>query len=177
MTSWAKVSHGIPVCPSYWGAKFFASSGSLSDYGNRDDFVKKLGETIPERSSALFMLFNDEFGDTFGTIYGFTADGFTHRERRDYVERIRARLPRVADVSKVEIIGAQDEKIMIEFSTEKLGGLGIDRAALIAALQAQNAVSPAGALQTGEEKLALRVSGAFETEQDIWPSTSVRTVG
>src|SRR5262249_39970610 len=24
--------------------------------------------------------FNDEFGDTFGIIYGFTADGFTHRE-------------------------------------------------------------------------------------------------
>ena len=27
--------------------------------------------------------FNDEFGDTFGIIYGFTADGFTHRELRD----------------------------------------------------------------------------------------------
>jgi multidrug efflux pump len=26
--------------------------------------------------------FNDEFGDTFGIIYGFTADGFTHRELR-----------------------------------------------------------------------------------------------
>ena len=54
---------------------------------------------------------------------------------------IRARLLRVADVSKIEIIGAQDEQIIIEFSTEKLAGLGIDRAALIAALQAQNAVS------------------------------------
>jgi multidrug efflux pump subunit AcrB len=111
--------------------------------------------------------FNDEFGDTFGIIYGFTADGFTYRELRDYVEGVRRRLLRVADVSKIEIIGAQDEKIIIEFSTEKLAGLGIDRAALIAALQAQNAVSPAGALQTGDEKLALRVSGAFETEQDI----------
>ena len=40
--------------------------------------------------------FNDEFGDTFGIIYGFTADGFTHRELRDYVEDIRARLLRVA---------------------------------------------------------------------------------
>src|ERR1700748_1701374 len=92
--------------------------------------------------------FNDEFGDTFGIIYGFTADGFTHRELRDYVENIRARLLRVADVSKIEILGAQDEKIIIEFSTDKLAGLGIDRAAVIAALQAQNAVSPAGILQT-----------------------------
>jgi multidrug efflux pump len=111
--------------------------------------------------------FNDEFGDTFGIIYGFTADGFTHRELRDYVENIRARLLRVKDVSKIEVLGAQDEKIIIEFSTQKLAGLGIDRAALIAALQAQNAVSPAGALQTGDEKLALRVSGAFDSELDL----------
>jgi multidrug efflux pump len=111
--------------------------------------------------------FNDEFGDTFGIIYGFTADGFTHRELRDYVEAARARLLRIADVSKIEIIGAQDEQIIIEFSTEKLAGLGIDRAALIAALQAQNAVTPAGTLETGDEKLSLRVSGAFESELDI----------
>jgi len=71
--------------------------------------------------------FNDEFGDTFGIIYGFTADGFTHHELRDHVEKIRTRLLRLADVSKVEIMGAQDEKILIEFSTEKLAGLGIDR--------------------------------------------------
>ncbi|MFY9626270.1 MAG: efflux RND transporter permease subunit, partial [Rhodoplanes sp.] len=111
--------------------------------------------------------FNDEFGDTFGIIYGFTTDGFTHRELRDHAERIRKRLLSVADVSKVEILGAQDERVFVEFSTKTLAGLGIDRAALIAALQGQNAVSPAGALQTGDETLALRVTGAFESEQDI----------
>ena len=71
------------------------------------------------------------------------------------------------DVSKIEILGAQDEKIIIEFSTEKLAGLGIDRGDVIAALRAQNAVSPAGILQTGDERLALRVSGAFDSELDI----------
>ncbi len=111
--------------------------------------------------------FNDDFGDTFGLIYGFTADGFNHRELRDYVEDVRSRLLRVPDVSKIEIIGAQDEQIFVEFSTQQLAGLGIDRAAMIAALQAQNAVSPAGSLQTGDEKLLLRVSGAFRSERDI----------
>jgi multidrug efflux pump subunit AcrB len=111
--------------------------------------------------------FNDDFGDTFGLIYGFTADGFTHRELRDHVEEIRSKLLRVPDVSKIELLGAQDEQIYVEFSTEQLAGLGIDRAALVAALRAQNAVSPAGALQTGDEKLSLRVSGAFSSEQDI----------
>ena len=111
--------------------------------------------------------FNDDFGDTFGLIYGFTADGFTHRELRDTVEDIRSRLLQVPDVSKIELIGAQDEQIFVEFSVAELAGLGIDRAALIAALRAQNAVSPAGELQTGDETISLRVSGAFRSEADL----------
>ncbi len=111
--------------------------------------------------------FNDEFGDTFGIIYGFTADGFTMRELRDQVEDIRSRLLLVADVSKIDMLGAQDERIFVEFSMPQLAGLGIDRAALLAALQSQNIVSPAGIIQTGDENLRLRVSGAFESEQDL----------
>jgi multidrug efflux pump subunit AcrB len=111
--------------------------------------------------------FNDDFGDTYGLIYGFSADGFSHRELRDYVEEMRSKLLQVPDVSKIEILGVQDEQIYVEFSTRQLAGLGIDRAALIAALQAQNAVVPAGSLQTGDEKLSLRVTGAFKSENDL----------
>jgi multidrug efflux pump subunit AcrB len=111
--------------------------------------------------------FNDEFGDTFGIIYGFTADGFTQRELRDYVDDIRSKLLGVPDVSKIEMLGAQDERVFVEFSMQQLAGLGIDRSALIAALQAQNVVSPAGVIQTGNEQLLLRVTGAFESEQDL----------
>src|SRR4030095_15398830 len=105
--------------------------------------------------------FNDDFGDTFGIIYGFTSDGFTHRELRDRVEDIRSQLLLVPDVSKIEMLGAQDERIFVEFSIKELATLGIDRSALIAALQAQNTVLPAGTIQTGYESLSLRVSGAF----------------
>jgi multidrug efflux pump subunit AcrB len=111
--------------------------------------------------------FNDEFGDTFGIIYGFTADGFTHRELRDYVEDVRSKLLHVPDVSKIEILGAQDEKIFVEFSMRELASLGIDRSAVLAALQAQNVVQPAGTIQTGNESLSVRVSGAFRSEQDV----------
>ena len=111
--------------------------------------------------------FNDDFGDTFGIIYGFTSDGFTHRELRDYVEDIRSKLLNVPDVSKIEMLGAQDEKIFVEFSMKELAGLGVDRSALIGALQAQNVVQPSGTIETGYETLALRVSGAFRSEQDV----------
>ena len=111
--------------------------------------------------------FNDDFGDTFGIIFGFTSDGFTHRDLRDHVEDIRSRLLQVPDVSKIEILGAQDERIFVEFSMQELASLGIDRSALIAALQTQNIVRPAGTIHTGSERLSLRVSGAFESEQDV----------
>jgi multidrug efflux pump len=110
--------------------------------------------------------FNDEFGDTFGIIYGFTADGFTHRELRDYVESVRSRLLRVQDVSKIDVFGAQDERIYLEFF-QQMSGLGVDRKALIQALQAQNVVAPAGVLRTQDETIRLRVSGGFASEADL----------
>ena len=129
---------------------------------------KKIGDmrrTLPQ--GVVGPGFNDDFGDTYGLIYAFTADGFSHRELRDYVEDMRSKLLQVPDVSKIEILGAQDEQIYVEFSIRQLAGLGIDRAALVAALQAQNAVIPAGSLQTGDEKLSIRVTGAFNSENDL----------
>src|SRR4051812_19204518 len=111
--------------------------------------------------------FNDEFGDTYGIVYGFTADGFADRELRDYVEDIRKQLLQLPDVSKVDMLGAQDERLYVEFSTEQMAGLGIDRSALIAAVRAQNAVTPAGTVQTADEKVLIRVSGDFRSEKDL----------
>ena len=111
--------------------------------------------------------FDDEFGDTYGIIYGFTADGFSARQLRDYVESVRSQLLHVRDVSKIELIGAQDEKIYVEFSVRQLAGLQLDRQALIAALQAQNAVTPAGVVQAPNEKILVQVSGEFRSAEDI----------
>ena len=121
--------------------------------------------------------FNDEFGDTYGIVYGFTADGFTHRELRDTVDDVRKQLLELPDISKIDVLGAQDERVYVEFSTEQLAGLGIDRAALIAALEAQNAVTPQGVVQTGDEKILVRVSGAFRSERTSYRSISSRTAG
>lgn len=129
---------------------------------------KKIGDirnTLPQ--GVVGPGFNDEFGDTYGIVYGFTADGFSHRELRDYVEDVRKRLLQLPDISKIDVIGAQDERIYVEFSAEQLAGLRIDRSALISALGAQNAVAPAGIVQTSDEKILIRVSGAFRSEQDI----------
>jgi multidrug efflux pump subunit AcrB len=129
---------------------------------------KKVGDikqALPQETIGPF--FNDEFGDTFGIIYAFTADGFTHRELRDYVENARSRLLEVPDVSKVETIGTQDERIYIEFSTHRLAELKLDRLALMKELQAQNAVNPSGVIQAKDEQVIVQVSGKLLSEQDV----------
>jgi len=127
--------------------------------------IKDIELTLPQGVNG--PVSDDEFGDTYGIVYGFTADGFTHRELRDYVEQIRSRLLQVPDVNKVNLIGQQAERIFIEFSPAKLAGYGLKASELAAALQAQNAVAPTGVITTDEESITLRVSGAMASEKDI----------
>jgi multidrug efflux pump subunit AcrB len=127
--------------------------------------ITDIRRTLPE--GVIGPGFNDSFGDTYGIIYGFTTDGFSKRELRDYVEGIRSDLLRVPDVSKIELLGDQDEQIFLEFSTARLAALGLTYSAFIGELRAQNVVRPAGVVQTDQERIFLRVSGAFETERDL----------
>jgi multidrug efflux pump subunit AcrB len=127
--------------------------------------VGDMRHTLPTGTVGPF--FNDDFGDTFGIIYAFTADGFNFRELRDHVEAIRARLLHLPDVSKIEVLGAQDEQIYVEFSTERLAGLRLDLNAVLATLQAQNVIRPAGTIQGEQQRVFLRVTGAFDTAADI----------
>ena len=111
--------------------------------------------------------FNDRFGDVFGNIYAFTGDGLSERQLRDYVEDIRAKVLTVPNVGKVDILGAQDEKIYLEFSTRKIAALGLDTRTIISSLQEQNAVAPSGVFQAGPERISVRVSGEFTSEASL----------
>ncbi|OAB50971.1 efflux RND transporter permease subunit [Pseudomonas thivervalensis] len=129
---------------------------------------KKIGDirhTLPPGIQGPF--FNDEFGTTFGNIYALTGDGFDYAVLKDYADRIQLQLQRVKDVGKVELLGLQDEKIWIELSNVKLATLGLPLAAVQQALEEQNTVSTAGFFETGSERLQLRVSGNFQTVEEI----------
>ncbi|WP_122845217.1 efflux RND transporter permease subunit [Pseudomonas viridiflava] len=111
--------------------------------------------------------FNDEFGTTFGNIYALTGQGFDYAVLKDYADRIQIQLQRVKDVGKVELIGLQDEKIWIELSNVKLATLGLPLQQVQQALQAQNAVSSASFFETSSERIQLRVSGQFQSVDEI----------
>jgi multidrug efflux pump len=129
---------------------------------------KKIGDiqhTFPPGVQGPF--FNDEFGTTFGNIYALTGDGFDYAILKDYADRIQLQLQRVKSVGKVELIGLQDEKIWIELSNVKLATLGVPLEAVRQALEAQNAVTAAGFVETISDRVQLRVTGSFETVKEI----------
>jgi multidrug efflux pump len=111
--------------------------------------------------------FNDEFGDVYGSIYAFTADGLSMRQLRDYVEQVRADIRAVPGLGKVEMIGQQDEVLYLNFSTRKLAALGLDQQQVVQSLQAQNTVTPAGVIEAGPERITVRTSGRFASEKDL----------
>jgi multidrug efflux pump len=129
---------------------------------------KKTGDirqTLP--AGVLGPFFNDEFGDVFGNLYAFTGDGFSYAELKDYVEEVRKEVLRVPSVAKAEILGDQEEKIYVEISHRKLANLGIDPLSIFNVLREQNAMTPAGSIDTSADRMSIRISGSFDSVESI----------
>ncbi|MCP1602174.1 efflux RND transporter permease subunit [Pseudomonas citronellolis] len=127
--------------------------------------VSDIRYTLPQGIQGPF--FNDEFGTTFGNIYALSGKGFDYAVLKDYADRIQLQLQRIKDVGKVELVGLQDEKIWIDLSNTKLATLGLPLAAVQKALEEQNAVSATGFFETASDRVQLRVSGRFDSVEDI----------
>ncbi len=127
--------------------------------------VGDMRSTLP--TGVVGPVFNDDFGDVYGSIYALAADGFSREEMRVQAEQVRQRLLKVPDVAKVEVFGAQAEKIFIEISQKRLAQLGLDVNQVIGQLGAQNAVEGAGVVNAGSENLQVRVGGQFNSVEEL----------
>ncbi|MBD8627341.1 efflux RND transporter permease subunit [Oxalobacteraceae sp. CFBP 8753] len=129
---------------------------------------KKIGDitaTLPQGVIGPF--FNDEFGDTYGSIFALSGDRFTYGEMRDYADFVRQQLLRVPLVAKVEQFGVQNEKVYIEFSSKKFAQLGVPFEQIVNQIATQNAVEASGVLVTPTDNLSVRVTGALGTLDQI----------
>jgi multidrug efflux pump len=125
---------------------------------------KNIGDirgTLPPGIQGPF--FNDDFGDVYGVMFAFESDGFSYQELKDYVERVRQELLKVNDVAKVEVFGAQDEKMYLEVSHKRLAQLGVNLNDVIAQVNTQNDIAPTGVLLTDSDNLQIRVTGEIKS--------------
>ncbi|HWH83848.1 MAG TPA: efflux RND transporter permease subunit [Burkholderiaceae bacterium] len=129
---------------------------------------KKIGDmraTLPSGVQGPY--FNDEFGDVYGSIFALSADGFSYQELKDQADRVRQRLLKVKDVNKVAIFGAQDEKLFVEISQQRLAQLGLDFSQVLAQLGQQNAVESAGTINAPTDFVQVRVGGQFNSVDEL----------
>ncbi|RYZ91540.1 MAG: efflux RND transporter permease subunit, partial [Moraxellaceae bacterium] len=129
---------------------------------------KRIGDirySLPQ--GVLGPFFNDQFGDTYGSIFALSADGFSYAELKDYADLVRQEFLRVPLVTKVELLGLQDEKINVVVSHKKLAQMGISLPEIIERITAQNALTASGVLATSTDNIHLRVSGEFKSLDDL----------
>jgi multidrug efflux pump subunit AcrB len=129
---------------------------------------KKIGDiagTLPQGVIGPF--FNDEFGDTYGSIFALSGDGFTYAEMRDYADFVRQQLLNVPLVAKVEQFGVQEEKVNILFSQQKFAQLGVPFESIVNQIATQNQVEASGVLVTPGENLQVRVTGALRSSKQL----------
>lgn len=129
---------------------------------------KKVGDmAVKLPPGVIGPFFNDEFGDTYSVIYAFSGEGYGYADLKAMADTARQRLLRIGDVEKADLIGAQDEKIFVEFSDKHLAELGLDAAAIGQALLTQNMMAPAGMVVESRHNLPLRVTGALATVEEV----------
>ncbi len=129
---------------------------------------KKIGDirgTLPPGVQGPF--FNDEFGDVYGVIFAFSSDGFSYRELKDYIDWARQQLLKVPNVAKVDLFGAQDEKIYIEIAHRRLAQLGLNVQQLAEQIGTQNAVEASGVLALPTDNVQIRLSGELRRIEDL----------
>jgi len=110
---------------------------------------------------------NDEFGDVYGSIIAITGDGFDYRELEEIAEEVRNELLFIPDAAKVDIIGAQEERIFVEFDNARLAESGLTPLQLQSALQSRNIILPGGELTTSYESIVFEPTGSFESVEDL----------
>ena len=111
--------------------------------------------------------FDDELSDVFGSVYALTGEGYTPAQLKQYADMARGEMLRLSQVAKVHIVGAQTERIHIEFDNEKLLATGLDALIVVQALRQQNAIAAPASVETGTRSLQARVSGEFHSVEAI----------
>lgn len=129
---------------------------------------KKLGDEAKNLPAGVTgPMINDEFADVTFALFALKAKGEPQRLLVRDAETLRQQLLHVPGVKKVNIIGEQAERIYISFSHERLATMGLSPQDIFNALNSQNALTPAGSIETRGAQIFIRLDGAFDELQKI----------
>jgi multidrug efflux pump subunit AcrB len=112
-------------------------------------------------------LVNSDFGDTVAILVALHGQRYGYRELHDYADRIKDELRTVRNVGKLATYGEQTEEIRITSSLDRLSQYFADPLRVIQALQQRNIIQSSGSVDAEANKVPLRTTGLFTTEDQI----------
>ena len=129
---------------------------------------KKIGDIEQELPEGLLgPYFNDEFGDTYITLHSITGADFSYPDLKDFAIQARDMLLATPGVEKAVILGDQPQKIYVDVSSKALAERGLTLNHIRDALSGQNAIDPAGSVNTAERSVRISVEGGVTTPEDV----------
>ena len=132
-----------------------------------DNLRRKIDDVEGLPDGIIGPVVNDEFGDVFGIVMTLTGEGYSYAELKDIADDTRDQFLYLEDAAKVEILGAQEERIFVEYSNTQLSRLNLSPSQLLQMLSSRNIIIPGGSIKIGNERIELEPSGNFRSVEEV----------
>ncbi|GAA4268349.1 efflux RND transporter permease subunit [Hyunsoonleella aestuarii] len=132
-----------------------------------DRLRRKLGTIQGLPSNVTPQLRDDGIGEVFGIAVGLISDGYDYAEMKDYADDLRDDLIKLEDAAKVELNGAQEERVFVEFENTKLKTYGLTSSKLKNIIGSTNILSSGGTINVEAERIILEPTGNFNDLESI----------
>ena len=109
----------------------------------------------------------DDYSDVYGVLYAIYGDGFTYAELKEHAKLLRRELLLCDDVSKIDILGDQQEIVSFEMSRAKMANLGITPEMIRAVVSGQNEAEDAGRVRVEDKYVRIFPSGTIKSVEDF----------
>ncbi|GAA4275734.1 efflux RND transporter permease subunit [Aquimarina mytili] len=132
-----------------------------------DRLRRKLNTIQGLPSNVQPQLNDDGIGEVFGIAVGITSDGFSYAAMKEQADDLRDDLIKLEDAAKVEINGAQEERVFVKFDNTKLKAYGLTSSSLQGIIASTNILNSGGEVNIEDERIILEPTGNFNEIEDI----------
>ncbi len=112
-------------------------------------------------------LVNDDFGRVAVVTLALTGVDYSMTELNEVARELRDGLGALPLVARVDLYGAQDERVWLEFDPPFLAQFDVDPAQVVSSLQSQNVVLPGGTINAAGDTIVVEPSGDFRSVEEI----------
>ncbi len=127
--------------------------------------VEQLQTELPEGSKIVNV--NTNLMKTAGIIISITGENFSIEELNSYAQKIKKEFSKVNGISQVEILGSQDQEIVIVPDVKKLNLLKISLNEIGLLIKSNNLNIPSGSLDDGNIVMNVNTENIYSSIKDI----------